>query len=45
MRCRCARSPSAARAVRDRSGAPLLEIMIPLVAYEGELEFVRARSC
>jgi pyruvate,orthophosphate dikinase len=32
----------AARAVRERSGeAPLLEIMVPLVAYEKELEFVR----
>jgi pyruvate,orthophosphate dikinase len=34
----------AARAVRERTGrAPALEIMIPLVAYERELEFVRAR--
>ena len=34
----------AARAVRDRTGgAPRLEIMIPLVAYERELELVRAR--
>ncbi len=34
----------AAGSVRDRSGeAPKVEIMIPLVAYEGELEFVRAR--
>src|SRR5215211_2975401 len=32
----------AARAVRDRSGeAPHLEIMIPLVAYERELELMR----
>jgi pyruvate, orthophosphate dikinase len=32
----------AARAVRERSGeAPLLEIMVPLVAYEKELEFAR----
>jgi pyruvate,orthophosphate dikinase len=32
----------AARAVRDRTGeAPLLEVMIPLVAYEKELELVR----
>jgi pyruvate, orthophosphate dikinase len=34
----------AARAVKERTGrAPGLEIMIPLVAYEGELELVRAR--
>jgi pyruvate, orthophosphate dikinase len=34
----------AARAVHERSGrAPALEIMIPLVAYERELELVRAR--
>ncbi len=34
----------AARAVQERSGrAPRLEIMIPLVAYERELELVRAR--
>ena len=34
----------AAVAVRDRTGrAPKLEIMIPLVAYERELELVRAR--
>jgi pyruvate,orthophosphate dikinase len=34
----------AARAVRERSGeAPRLEIMIPLVAYERELELTRAR--
>jgi pyruvate, orthophosphate dikinase len=34
----------AARAVRERTGrAPGLEIMIPLVAYERELELVRAR--
>jgi len=34
----------AARAVRDRTGtAPKVEIMIPLVAYERELELVRAR--
>jgi pyruvate,orthophosphate dikinase len=34
----------AARAVRERSGkAPKLEIMIPLVAYERELELARAR--
>jgi len=34
----------AARVVRDRTGeAPEVEIMIPLVAYEGELEFVRSR--
>ena len=34
----------AARAVRERTGrAPRLEIMIPLVAYERELELVRAR--
>ncbi len=34
----------AARAVHERSGrAPRLEIMIPLVAYERELELVRAR--
>jgi pyruvate, orthophosphate dikinase len=34
----------AARAVHDRSGkAPGLEIMIPLVAYERELELVRDR--
>jgi pyruvate,orthophosphate dikinase len=34
----------AARAVRDRAGgAPKVEIMIPLVAYERELELVRAR--
>ena len=33
----------AARAVRDRSGvAPELEVMIPLVDYERELEIVRA---
>jgi pyruvate,orthophosphate dikinase len=33
----------AARAVRDRSGTgPELEIMIPLVAYETELRYVRA---
>src|SRR3954464_4952411 len=33
----------AAQAVRDRSGdAPHLEIMIPLVAYEKELAYVRA---
>jgi pyruvate,orthophosphate dikinase len=33
---------SAARAVHDRTGAaPKLEIMIPLVAYSGELEQVR----
>jgi pyruvate,orthophosphate dikinase len=33
----------AARAVRDRTGeAPHLEIMIPLVAYEKELELMRA---
>jgi pyruvate, orthophosphate dikinase len=32
----------AARAVRDRSGeAPQLEVMIPLVAYERELELMR----
>ena len=35
----------AARAVRERSGrAPALEIMIPLVAYERELELSRART-
>ena len=35
----------AARAVRERSGeAPRLEIMIPLVAYERELELARARA-
>jgi pyruvate,orthophosphate dikinase len=34
----------AARAIAERSGeAPKLEIMIPLVAYERELELVRAR--
>jgi pyruvate,orthophosphate dikinase len=34
----------AARAVKARTGrAPGLEIMIPLVAYEGEFEFERAR--
>ncbi len=34
----------ATRAVRERTGrAPGLEIMIPLVAYERELELVRAR--
>ena len=34
----------AARAVREHGGAgPRLEIMIPLVAYERELEFARAR--
>jgi pyruvate,orthophosphate dikinase len=34
----------ASRAVRKRTGhAPALEIMIPLVAYERELELVRAR--
>jgi pyruvate,orthophosphate dikinase len=34
----------AARAVHDRTGqAPRLEIMIPLVAYERELELVRSR--
>jgi pyruvate,orthophosphate dikinase len=34
----------AARAVRERTGAaPKVEIMIPLVAYEGELELTRAR--
>ena len=34
----------AAKAVRERSGAaPLLEIMIPLVAYIGEFEFMRDR--
>jgi pyruvate, orthophosphate dikinase len=34
----------AARAVRERSGAaPQVEIMIPLVAYERELELARAR--
>ncbi|MEA2494942.1 MAG: pyruvate, orthophosphate dikinase [Thermoleophilaceae bacterium] len=33
----------AARAVQDRTGAePEVEIMIPLVAYETELEYVRA---
>jgi pyruvate,orthophosphate dikinase len=32
----------AALAVRARSGAPKLEIMIPLVAYEKELEITRA---
>jgi len=35
----------AARAVRERTGAaPKLEIMIPLVAYERELELVRTRT-
>jgi pyruvate,orthophosphate dikinase len=34
----------AANAVRERTGeAPLLEIMIPLVAYIGEFEFMRDR--
>ncbi len=34
----------AAIAVRERSGhQPTLEIMVPLVAYEGELELARAR--
>ena len=34
----------AARAIQERSGrAPRLEIMIPLVAYERELELVRSR--
>jgi pyruvate, orthophosphate dikinase len=34
----------AARAVRDSTGeAPRVEIMVPLVAYERELELVRAR--
>ena len=34
----------AARAVRDRAGgAPKVEIMIPLVAYERELELARSR--
>src|SRR6185312_9113312 len=34
----------AARAVHERSGrAPKLEIMIPLVAYERELELVKKR--
>ena len=34
----------AARAIHERTGrAPRLEIMIPLVAYERELELVRAR--
>jgi len=34
----------AARAVKERSGnAPHLEIMIPLVAYEKELQFMRER--
>ncbi|HET9720317.1 MAG TPA: putative PEP-binding protein, partial [Solirubrobacteraceae bacterium] len=34
----------AARAVRDRTGrAPILEIMIPLVAYEREFEVIRER--
>ena len=32
----------AARAVRARTGAPKVEIMIPLVAYERELELARA---
>ena len=44
MRCRCAAIVRAARAVRERSGkAPKVEIMIPLVAYERELELARAR--
>jgi pyruvate,orthophosphate dikinase len=35
----------AARAVRERTGkAPQVEIMIPLVAYERELEIARART-
>ncbi len=33
----------AARAVRERGQPPKVEIMIPLVAYERELELVRAR--
>ena len=43
-RCRCAAIVRAARAVASRRGqAPKLEIMIPLVAYERELEIARAR--
>ena len=38
-RCRCAAIVRAAAAVRERTGeAPQLEIMVPLVAYEKELE-------
>jgi pyruvate,orthophosphate dikinase len=41
---RAARAARAARAVRERRApAPKLEIMIPLVAYERELELARAR--
>ena len=41
-RCRRARSSAPRKAVAERSGeAPQLEIMIPLVAYEKELELMR----